>query len=203
MSEVIVDRKTESCDTTVQSPIDAPVVDVDMSAAADPLEQYQELYTQHQRRLFLYINAMLPCAADADEVFQETNIIIWKKFDQFEIGTDFLAWAYRIAYFQVRDYRRRAWRRRTCFSPELIEQLADRVQEEEELLEDRRTALKDCRKNLNEADRELLNQCYAPGAKIQKIAAASSRKTTSIYRSLRRIRQLLMDCINAKTKQNA
>jgi RNA polymerase sigma-70 factor, ECF subfamily len=169
-------------------------------AKEDALDQYQALYTQHQRRLFLYINAMLPCAADADEVFQETNIIIWKKFDQFQPGTDFLAWAYRIAYFQIRDYRRRLYRRRTSFSPELIEQLAERTIEEDDLLEERRSALANCRQNLTEDDRELLNDCYAPGAKVQQIAAASNRKPTSIYRSLRRIRQLLFDCITAKTE---
>ncbi len=159
------------------------------------MEQYLELYSRHQRRLFLYINAMLPSPADADEVFQETNIVIWKKFDQFEIGTDFLAWAYRIAYFQVRDYRRRAWRRANCFTPEVLEQLADTVQEEEELLEDRRAALADCRKKLNEDDQQLLNQCYAPDARVEQVAQSLERKATSVYRSLRRIRQLLLDCI--------
>lgn len=169
----------------------------------EQMDQYLELYARHQRRLFLYINAMLPSPADADEVFQETNIVIWKKFDQFEIGTDFLAWAYRIAYFQVRDYRRRAWRRAQCFTPEVLEQLAECAQEEEDALEDRRAALATCRQKLKDDDQLLLNQCYAPDARVEQVATRLDRKTTSVYRSLRRIRQLLLDCIQKTVKSNA
>lgn len=169
----------------------------------EQMEQYLELFTRHQRRLFLYINAMLPSPADADEVFQETNIVIWKKFDQFEIGTDFLAWAYRIAYFQVRDYRRRAWRRAHCFTPEVLEQLADCVREEEDMLDDRRAALADCRTKLKAEDQELINQCYAPEARVEQVAQKLERKATSVYRSLRRIRQLLLDCIKSTVDTGA
>ena len=159
------------------------------------LEHYLDLYSDHQRRLYLYINAMLPNPADADEVFQETNIIIWRKFDQFEPGTDFLAWAYRIAFLQAKDYCRRAKRSTLCFSPDVMEQISGRITDDDDALESRRTALEDCKQKLDAEDRELIDRCYAPQAKVEQVAKEFNRQSTSVYRSLRRIRQLLLTCI--------
>ena len=46
-------------------------------------------------------------AADADDLLQETSLVLWEKFGQFRSGTDFYAWACKIAYFSVCNYRRR------------------------------------------------------------------------------------------------
>ncbi len=157
-----------------------------------------ELIAAYQRRLFLYIAAMLPRATDADEVLQETNIVIWKKLDEFAPGTDFLAWAFRIAYFQVLYYRRRKATERVTFASDVLEELsavaidepAGQAEEDE-----RGAALVGCTKKLPDADRELLERCYAPKAQIPEVAATLRRTPTSVYRSLRRIRQLLADCV--------
>lgn len=163
------------------------------------LQRCLELFAAHQRRLQLFISALLPSPADADEVLQETNIVIWKKFDQFDPdrpGSDFVAWALRIAGLKVQEYRRRQARLAASFSPEVLEQLIGAAQTQEPQLEDRRTALEHCLKKLPEDDRELLETCYAPGAKVEQVAVETSRVATSIYRSLRRIRRVLAECVN-------
>ena len=154
-----------------------------------------ELFALHQRRLHLYLSALLPSPADAEEVLHETNIVIWKKFDQFQPGGDFLTWAYRIAYLQTCDYRRRKARSGLGFQPDVLEQLAETARAEDELLERRRAALAECTKKLDAEDRTLLEECYAPEARISDVAERLGRTATSLYRSLRRIRQLLGACI--------
>lgn len=37
----------------------------------------------------------------ADDILQETMSVLWNKFDQYVIGTDFLSWALKVAHFQV------------------------------------------------------------------------------------------------------
>ena len=161
----------------------------------DALARCMELFALHQRRLSLHISALLPDPADAEEILHETNIVIWKKFDQFEPGTDFLTWAYRIAFYQILEHRRRKAKSRAAFSQDLLRQLAAGGEREDAHLERRRAALAECRKKLPAEDRTLLEECYAPGARIATVAGAGGRKATSLYRSLRRIRQLLMECI--------
>ncbi|GIW78972.1 MAG: DNA-directed RNA polymerase sigma-70 factor [Gemmatales bacterium] len=162
------------------------------------LEQCLELFARYQQRLYLFIAAMLPSPADAEEVLQEVNIVVWKKFEQFEPGSDFLSWVYRIATLQVREYKRRRGRETLSFSPEMLDQLMARALRDETVLERRREALQKCLEKLSPADKQLVDRCYAPGAKIPEVAEQLKRTATSVYRSLRRIRQILTECVNGE-----
>jgi RNA polymerase sigma-70 factor (ECF subfamily) len=161
----------------------------------EPLERCLELFELHQKRLFLYIRALVPDPAEAEEILHETNIVVWKKVDEFRPGSDFFLWISRIAHFQILDHRRRHARARVRFSPELVDQLAQSARENEPELERRRAALENCRRKLAASDRDLLDACYAPLARVEEIASRTGRAATSLYRSLRRIRQLLIDCV--------
>ena len=63
-------------------------------------------------------------------------------------------------------------------------------------LQDRRlTALAGCLDKLPGRDRALIARRYAAGASVQSVADEIRRPATSIYRSLERIRQILLSCI--------
>ena len=157
---------------------------------------YVALYNQCSGMIYRLAYGLLQNKEDAEEVLQECNMVIWKKIDQFRPGSDFMAWAYRIAYFQVLDYKKRFAKRAVTFSPELLEELVETQIDIKDELDERRERLNDCMAKLSEVDRELLKACYAPGAKMQEVAERLGRKLTSIYRSLRRIRKLLQDCVS-------
>ena len=52
-------------------------------------------------RLYAYILQMLPNRADADDVLQRANLVMWTKREELVEGSNFVAWAARIAYFEV------------------------------------------------------------------------------------------------------
>jgi RNA polymerase sigma-70 factor, ECF subfamily len=158
-----------------------------------------------QQRLAGFVRALLPNAADADEVLQETNIIIWQKIDQFDPdrpGSDFLSWAFRIAALQAKNYHRRQ-ARNPGFSEELMDELAVAAVTQQPTLEARREALRACIKGLPDEERALVERCYAPGAQIYEIAKTLTRTPTSVYRSLRRIRRALSVCIQSRLAEGA
>jgi RNA polymerase sigma-70 factor, ECF subfamily len=154
-----------------------------------------EQFSRYQRRLYLYIVGLVGSPADAEEVLQETNIIVWKKCDQFQPNTDFRAWVFRIAMFEVRKLHQRRQKRGVGLSEELLDQLAATYQRQEDLLETRRERLSGCVEKLKPADRELVHDVYGRDLQVPVLAERSGREPTSLYRSLRRIRQLLLDCI--------
>ena len=59
------------------------------------------MLTGHQRQLYLFILTLLPNPNDADDVLGDVNTLLWTKADDFEPGTNFTAWAYRVAHFEV------------------------------------------------------------------------------------------------------
>lgn len=75
------------------------------SVEARRVEQFMALYSSHQRRLYLYTTTLLPAASDADDIFQEANLVLWQKFDQYEDGTNFFAWACKIIRYKVLQHR--------------------------------------------------------------------------------------------------
>ena len=63
--------------------------------------QFLRLYTRHQHRILAYIYTLVPNRADAEDLLQDTAVLLWEKFAQFELGTDFIAWACRVAFLKI------------------------------------------------------------------------------------------------------
>lgn len=168
----------------------------DIQAPPVPSEEFVQLFSRNQRRIFLHILGQVGNAADAEEIQQETNVVIWSKFDRFELGTNFIAWTFQIANFEVMKFRDRRRSNRLMFSDELVGTIAD---ESEEMLDDfdlRRAALRECLKKLRSKDRELIQSRYATGNKGKDVAVSLGRPMNSVYQSIGRIRKSLFECIN-------
>lgn len=161
------------------------------------------LVTQYQSQLHGYLYALMHNMADAEDVLQDTIVVLWRKFDQFESGTNFLHWALKTARFEALKFQRTMRRNRRFFSEELAVELEDGSFRkcDDKLIGDREAALANCIDRLGERDRQLLLQCYAPGVTIQSVAEKAGRSAQSICNSLRRIRQCLFDCVNGAMSQ--
>ena len=159
----------------------------DQSAAAGcaPASAFMVLYSAHQRRLFHYVTALLPNAADTDDVFQEVNLVLWENFGHYREGTNFFAWACTIARHQVLQYRERHARAAKLLDPEVLDQLAALATEEIERFDQlQRRLLLDCVAGLSSDDRELLRRRYADAVAVQAIAAALNRSANAVSKSL-------------------
>lgn len=168
----------------------------------DPLptkvDRFMTELMQHQRRLYQYIHALLPRHQDAEDAMQNTLLVLWEKFDQFQDGTSFYAWASRIAYLTVQNYRRSRNRLVTIFDESVFEQIAAETCNNFGVLELRREMMKRCVEKLRPTDRELLDLRYAPDAAVKRIALQLGRPANSVCKSLGRIRQTLWKCINGE-----
>lgn len=172
-------------------------------ADGSPSAEFIQDFTRNQRRLYLFILAQIPNPVDAEEVLQETNVVIWRKYSQFAPGSNFFAWACQIANFEVLKFRERKHRDRLYFSDEFVQQIADEALDNQEFLELRRKALAHCLSKLRPRDRELVEQRYAPGNNGKGVAEYLQRPVNSVYQSLGRIRKTLMECITRRLTAEA
>ena len=160
-----------------------------------PGEAFIREFTLSQRPLYLYILPLVGNSADADEVLQETNLVIWAKWHQFEAGSNFLAWGRAIARLEVFRNRRGRSRKLTYLDQDILELVASRSETVNDQLEARQAALSKCLSQLRPKDRELLQMRYQPGSNGDKVAKALGRPANSVYQSLGRIRRVLMECV--------
>jgi RNA polymerase sigma-70 factor (ECF subfamily) len=160
--------------------------------------EFVRLLTQHQRRVYAYILGIVPNWNDADEILQETNIRLWSEFDRFQPGSNFEAWAVRVAHFQILSWRKCVSRSRLFFDHSLVELIAQEFEAHNALAEVRRQALRECVAALEPRQSELLARCYAEGAKISQVAELLARTTASVHKALQRVRLALHKCIRRR-----
>ena len=170
---------------------------------AVPDAEFVELFTRHQRRLFLLILEQIPEPVEAEEILQNVNVVIWRKCRRFEPGTNFLAWAAAIANLEVLKYRTQRAREKLVFSEEFLASVAQEVLQRSDELERRRTALKTCLEKLSRQDRTLIETRYAPGESGKGLAERIGRPVNSVYQSLGRIRRALWECVERQLKLEA
>lgn len=159
-------------------------------------EAFVQLLTSEQTSLFCYIVTLLGHTNDANNVLQQTNLVLWRKASEFVFGSNFHVWAKKIAYYQTLAFLRDRKRDKHIFDEALLEQLAsepDVVDEDE-----RRVALRHCLGSISHDSLDLLQQRYAPGRSIHEIAKAQHKSESAIKMALRRIRQSLIRCIEGQ-----
>jgi RNA polymerase sigma-70 factor (ECF subfamily) len=159
------------------------------------VEEFTALFTHHASRLTGYVMSLVPNWADAEEVLQNTNSVLWKKFDQFAPGSDFFAWACQIARHEVMHYRRSKGRERVRFGDEFIEAIADEAVTFAGELDGLRTALAGCIGKLPEKDRQVIEERYREGATTRSAADVLGRSIDAVYKALGRVRKSLLECI--------
>ncbi|MEM9366707.1 MAG: sigma-70 family RNA polymerase sigma factor [Planctomycetota bacterium] len=163
-------------------------------------ESFLRLFAQHEGSVRAFVTSLLPHWEAVDEVMQETSLVMWRKFDQFDPdrpGTSFVDWAFMIARYEVLMYRRKKATDRLVFSDDLYELLASEAADVAALQPDRDRALRGCLDKLEATQRELVRVAYADGISIKDAAQQIGRTPTGLYKALARIRRTLLRCIEA------
>ena len=156
---------------------------------------FVELFVRNQNRVYRYILTLVPNRTDAEELFQETNLTLWRTWDRYDHAHDFVRWACGIAHNEIRNFVRKKRASHVLLSEEILDQLARLRLQHEGLLEARRGALAECVKKLPSRDRELVEQCYGKGETIKLIAENRGQSPNVFYKALRRIRATLHECV--------
>ena len=168
---------------------------VDSQLETESRKRLMALMTRHQRQIFAYIYTMVPRRHDAEDLLQETSLVVCEKFHEFEPGTDFVAWACQIAYWRVRYSRQKFARSKVVFDQPLLDAVAQTASTLASELDERHEALAQCLQKLPARDRELVLTRYEPGCGVPEAAQRSGRSMDAAYKALNRIRKLLFDCV--------
>jgi RNA polymerase sigma-70 factor (ECF subfamily) len=174
-------------------------VNVAATSSDDPAE-FEKLLEAHQGRLFGLIRAIAGPGAEVDDILQNTNRVLWEKSDQFEPGSNFRAWAFQVARYQVLQHRDKSRRGgdHVPFSDELVETLAERTEEKETSIERRQRHLQQCLEKLPERQRDAVERRYFRRESVQVIADRMGVKPNAVSQLLFRCRDSLLRCIESQ-----
>ncbi len=166
-------------------------------------DRFLELYSGGQRRIYAFIRTQVLSSADADDVMQDATAVLWRKFEQYEPGSDFVRWACRVARLEVLAYHRHRRRMRSVLSDEVVELVADRVLDLTETASARAEALDECVDLLPPRDQKLLDRKYQLSQSVSQIARELDRTESAVYKALQRIHDELYECVERKIERKS
>lgn len=160
-------------------------------------EEVQKLFVRNMGPIRGIIIGMVADLSLAEDVLQEVFLVVIRKADDFDLGTNFMAWARAIARLKVMEFVRQKGKLPCLLGEEALEAIAA-APVEDEGWECRRKALADCLKSLPPQASRIMNLRYADGLHPHRIAELVSWGVGAVYVQLTRSRKLLRDCVRRK-----
>lgn len=166
--------------------------------SSDKTEHFVQQLATHQNRLYGYVFSLLGDHSRTADVLQETNMVLWRKIDEFQTDKAFLPWAFAIARFQVLAHLRDKKRDRLLLDAELAESISEETERQAEHLDQLRAALRPCMTTLTAGNRDLVERRYFRAMSISDIAREVDRTVSAVKVALLRSRRHLSACIERR-----
>ena len=160
---------------------------------------FPEQFARNQSKIYAYILSLLPDWDAAEEVFQNTCVVLLRKQDQFDPDRRFLTWACGIAHNELRNYLRKK-KSHAMLSDEVMARVAVEHERSASDNDERLTWLRACLEELKPDQRQLVERCYIEKTPVQALAESMGKKPNTLAKQLERIRRLLFECINRKAR---
>jgi RNA polymerase sigma-70 factor (ECF subfamily) len=161
-------------------------------------DEFVRLVSDCQVRLRAYTSSLLYGASDVDDILQEVVALLWCKIAEYQPGTNFGAWACRVAYLKVHEFRR-SRPREFGWSDEFLETLAIDAENCDDELNDQGQLLQDClRTALDDSERALVLSRYQPNCSVKDLAKEAGVSEVTLRKRLRNALRELEICLSLK-----
>ncbi len=157
--------------------------------------EYIRLLMGSQAQICAYIQALVQNFQDAEDIFQETAVIAWEKFDEYTPGSSFIAWAITIARYRIMYYWNKNKHSIIHYSDATVKSIEDYMARRAEKLSSDLSHLDDCLKKLSAGDVQLIQTRYSRKMTIKRMAEELGRSVQGLYSTLSRIHLMLAECI--------
>jgi RNA polymerase sigma-70 factor (ECF subfamily) len=174
-----------------------PISRFEPFASLSDHERFMRLFVAHDPQIFRAVLVFVPQQADARDIVQETAVALWQHFSDYDPSRPFINWACGYARIEVKRFLRKA-QRRTMLSDKAVETLMAEGEDGPGFFEERERYLDGCKAKLSSEHRHMLNGYYMGNEDVETLARRHGRSVEAIYKTLQRIRQALLECIERK-----
>jgi RNA polymerase sigma-70 factor (ECF subfamily) len=160
------------------------------------------LAREHADMLITYIRSVVRDANVAEDLFQETMLVAWRKLADSDQTLPFGPWLRGIAGKLILEHRRKAAARATlACTPELLDALESEFsafeQRPGDTFRSRAERLLTCLEHLPALMRDAVHLVYARGLSLQALATSLGATQEAVKKRVQRARQLLAECLES------
>lgn len=159
--------------------------------------EFLTLFLAHESSLRAFLGSLVRDRNSMEDVFQETALTLWEKFDSYDSSRSFGAWARGIAAKKVLQFKDRQGRAPVPFSPSTIQAIVDAFDRQPAKAGEVDDALDRCLGGLSDKYRVALRG-WAEDQPIREIATQMGVNTAAAYKALQRSRVWLLNCIQRR-----
>ncbi|MGB6222156.1 sigma-70 family RNA polymerase sigma factor [Haloferula sp.] len=163
-------------------------------------ERFMRLWTAKQPSVSNYIHALVRDRGAAEDLLQETALLMLRRFSEYDESRSFVAWALGFARFKVMSLRRDSARSILVFDDEALEQFTELWAEQSVETSDQRSALEGCIEKLADHARRVIRMRYFEGLNAEEIAGKIGGSGAAVRVKIQRIRSQLRICIDRQTR---
>ncbi len=164
------------------------------------VQEFLHLHSKYQHRIYGFIMSFVADWNIADDIYQETLSVLWKKYSEFVPGTNFLSWAFTIAHFQILSHQKKQKTLKKHFSQATLDNLNEvafsSVNESDQTL----VALRNCVKKLSDRGKKLIKLRYENELTVAKIAERIQQSVHTLYKEYQKIHRQLFQCVRKQIR---
>ena len=163
---------------------------------------FESVVVRFEGPLRSWLAVQSPPGVDVDEIAQRSFIAAYSRLEDYQPGTDFAAWLFTIARYQLRTETTRLRRLadyHTRYAPDLLQKELNRREAElPELQQERMEHLKKCLDSLGDHVRCFITWRYDEGIPLEQMAERTGRSVAAIKKQLWQLRRKLQRCVELR-----
>jgi RNA polymerase sigma-70 factor (ECF subfamily) len=165
------------------------------SPSSDPHLAFTRLFIAAQPALHGFLMSLVHDPHAADDLLQDLAARMWRKFGEYDGQRPFVAWGIGFARLLAMEWRRAQRRLPLPLDGETLDLLALEAAEDAPRHDDRLDALRSCLRQLTDRQCAALRLRYQESIPVAGIARSWNRSQMAIYKTLKHIHRILLDCI--------
>ncbi len=166
------------------------------SKKSKPDENFLALLMANQKRIFGFIQSLIPSDSDADDLFQETVMYMWRNFDKYRSGSNFSAWGIQVARYRIMKFRENNKKSCLHFNDELFNRILEYTEKQSpDMVTEQLKILDGCIDKLKETDKQIIRMRYSRDMTTQSLANTFGRTIQGLYKTIARIHLVLVECV--------
>jgi len=180
---------------------DAPLEAAIRQVRGGDVQAFTAVVRRFERPLRAWLAAHAPPGVDVDEVAQTTFIAAYSRLDDYAPGTNFAAWLFTIARYQLKTETTRLRRiadYRSRYAPDLLARELDRRSDEPAADDTQLGFLRECLEAVDDRRRRFLTWRYDEAIPLAEMAERSGRSVMAVKKQLWLLRRQLQECIEGK-----
>jgi RNA polymerase sigma-70 factor (ECF subfamily) len=169
---------------------------------AGDVQAFAAVVRRFERPLRAWLATHAPPGVDIDDIAQASFLSAYTRLDEYAADTNFAAWLFTIARYQLQTETTRLRRiadYRSRYAPDLLTRELDRRTADAASEQDSRLDfLKECLDAIDDSRRRFLTWRYDDAIPLTEMADRSGRSVMAIKKQLWLLRRQLQECVDHK-----